>query len=402
MIAVPHRHPETQRPPRVLPAAMLVLALGCAPPDDMRLIAAPPGEPLPGLTAQERERFRAGRQLFTNDFAPADGLGPLFNETRCSNCHDLPTSGGTGAELVTKATRFVARTCDALGASGGDNIQRHATPLLAAAGISREEVPVGATAVVSIVPPALYGLGLLDAVPDSEILRHEAAQTRDGGPIRGRAGRTPDGRVGRFGRKAEFATLKQFVERALLEEMGVTSPALPTENRPNGNPLPKGTDPAPDPELPQAGLDALADFVRLLASPAPEEATGAARDSIRNGEREFVAVGCAGCHLQRLSTGEATVAALSRRTFAPYTDLLLHDLGPDLASICAVNAGPSQWRTAPLMGVRHRKMLLHDGRALSIDAAIRMHGGEAATARDAYERLPDARRALLTRFVGSR
>jgi CxxC motif-containing protein (DUF1111 family) len=368
----------------------------------MREIGAAPGEPLPGLTSAERERFRAGQQRFTHQFTPTEGLGPLFNETRCNNCHDLPTSGGTGAELVTKATRFVTGTCDALAASGGDNIQRHATPLLMAAGISREQVPEAATAVVSIVPPALYGLGLLDAVPDSEILRLEAAAARNGGTIRGRAGRTPDGRVGRFGRKAEFATLAQFVEGALLEEIGITSPAHPAENRPNGRPLPTGTDPVPDPELSQADVDAIVDFVRLLAPPAPEEAQGSARDSIRSGEKVFADVGCTSCHLPRLSTGEANVPALSRRTVAAYTDLLLHDLGPGLASICAANAGPSQWRTAPLMGVRHRKMLLHDGRALSVDAAIRMHGGEAAAARDAYERLPRERRMPLLRFVNSR
>lgn len=368
----------------------------------MREIAARPGEPLPGLTAAERARFVAGQQRFTHQFAPAEGLGPLFNETRCSNCHDLPAPGGTGAELVTKATRFVGNRCDALGASGGDNIQRHGTPLLQAAGIGAEAVPGAATAVASIVPPALYGLGLLDAVPDSEILRLEATNAGHSGAIRGRAARTTGGRIGRFGRKAEFATLAQFVERALLEELGVTSPALLTENRPNGKPLPQGTDPAPDPELSQADLDAIVDFVTFLAPPAPEEARGQARDSIRSGERVFTDLGCADCHVPHLSTGDGAVPALARRPVAAYTDLLLHDLGPGVASICAPNAGPSQWRTAPLMGVRHRKMLLHDGRALSIDAAIRLHGGEAAAARDAYERLPDARRALLTRFVGSR
>ncbi len=383
-------------------AATLTLASGCHPKDVMRTIAAPPGMPLPGLTSAELDRFLVGQRRFVHQFTPADGLGPLFNETRCSNCHDLPTIGGTGAELVTKATRFVAGSCDILGVSGGDKIQGHATPLLIAAGISREQVPMAATAVAAVVPPALYGLGLLDAVPDSEILRLEADAARRGGAIRGRAYRMPDGRIGRFGRKAEFASVAQFVERALLEELGVTSPALPAENQPNGRPLPKGTDPVPDPEMSRADLDAIVDFVMLLAPPAPEEAKGAARDSIRSGEQAFTDVGCSRCHLPRLSTGESALPALSHRTVAAYTDLLLHDLGPGMASICAADASPSHWRTAPLMGVRHRKILLHDGRALSIDAAIRMHGGEAAAARDAYERLPEVRRVLLMRFVTSR
>ncbi len=383
-------------------AATLILAWGCHPTDAMKTIAAPPGMPLPGLTSAELDRFLAGQRHFVHQFTPADGLGPLFNETRCSNCHDLPTIGGTGAELVTQATRFVAGSCDVLSVSGGDKIQAHATPLLVAAGISREQVPMAATAVVAVVPPALYGLGLLDAVPDSEILRLEAAAAQRGGAIRGRAYRMPDGRIGRIGRKAEFATVAQFVERALLEELGVTSPALPAENQINGRPLPKGTDPVPDPEMSQADLDAIVDYVRLLAPPAPEEAKGAARDSIRSGEQAFTDVRCGDCHVPRLTTGETTESVRSRRTVTAYNDLLLHDLGPGMASVCAANAGPSEWRTAPLMGVRHRKMLMHDGRALSIDAAIRLHGGEAAAVRDAYERLPDARRILLLRFVASR
>ena len=360
---------------------------------------AEPGSPLPGISRHDSDRFTAGRALFTHTFTSAEGLGPLFIETRCSNCHDLPTAGGTGAELVTKATRFADGRCDQLAAAGGDNVQKHATPLLVAAGITREEIPAGATAVVSIVPPALYGLGLLEAVPDAAILSRERAAGQDG--VAGRAARTADHRVGRFGRKAEFATLREFVEGALLQEVGVTSPHQPQDVRINGRPLPAGTDPLADPEASQETVDVITDFVRLLAPPAPERAVGAARDSIARGKRLFGTVGCASCHVATLTTADSGTAPVARRTVDAYTDLLLHDVGPLLASVCSADAAPSVWRTAPLMGIRLRKALLHDGRALSIDAAVRLHGGESLAALKAYERLTPEERTLLVRFINS-
>lgn len=383
--------------------AVLVASLvtvGCRTPAPADSTGAP-GAPLPGLSPGDLARFSAGQALFTHAFTPAEGLGPLFNETRCSNCHDLPATGGTGAELVTKATRFVAGKCDQLVAEGGDNIQRHATPLLAAVGVTHEKIPVTATAVASMVPPALYGLGLLEAVPDADIVAREDTAGSRGDGVHGRAARTADYRVGRFGRKGEFATIAEFIEGALLQEMGITTPRHPAEERINGRPLPPGSDPAADPEASQATVDALTDFVRLLAPPAPERAAGAARDSIVRGERVFTEIGCARCHVPALTTGRANAPPLEGRVVRAYTDLLLHDLGPALASTCAADAGPSVWRTAPLMGIRHRKMLLHDGRALSIDGAVRLHGGEARRSREAYERLTPEQRALLVRFVHS-
>jgi CxxC motif-containing protein (DUF1111 family) len=376
------------------------LVAGCRPGSSAADSSGEPGTPLAGLSAREIDRFTAGQALFTHTFTPAEGLGPLFNETRCSNCHDLPAAGGTGAELVTKATRFAAGRCDQLESAGGDNVQKHATPLLQAAGVMREEIPAGATAAASIVPPALYGLGLLEAVPDSAILSRERAAGRDG--VAGRAARTPDHRVGRFGRKAEFATLREFIEGALLQEIGITSPHQPREVQINGRPLPAGTDPVGDPEASQETVDVITDFVRLLAPPAPEHATGAALDSVSRGERLFAGIGCAACHVPTLATADSGASALAHRTVNAYTDLLLHDVGPLLATICSADAPPGVWRTAPLMGVRLRKALLHDGRALSIDGAVRMHGGEALVARQAYERLAPDQRALLLRFVGSR
>jgi CxxC motif-containing protein (DUF1111 family) len=146
-----------------------LLATACSPSEPPEVPAAP-GEPLPGLSEGEFGRFLLGRAVFDRLTTPEEGLGPLFNETRCSSCHDVPTSGGSGPALVTKATRFEDGSCDLLVAQGGDNIQRKATALLMAAGIEREAVPDVATAEVSVTGPSLYGLGLVDALPEEAIL----------------------------------------------------------------------------------------------------------------------------------------------------------------------------------------------------------------------------------------
>ena len=376
------------------------MVLGCASgaaPD----LSGPPGAPLAGLSPAEQERFAAGRAIFQREFTPEEGLGPLFNEKRCSSCHDLPTAGGNGVERVTKATRFEAGQCDLLRDEGGDNVQRHATPLLEAAGVAHEEVPKRATAVAQIVPPALYGLGLLEAIPDDEILALESGQRRRSDGVTGRAARTVDGRIGRFGRKAQFATIRDFIDEAIRTELGLTTPRHPAEETVNGRPLPAGTDPAADPEVDEATLAALESYVRLLAPPAREIAAGALRDTLARGERIFREIGCAACHVATMTAGAVAGATGDHRVIHAYTDLLLHDMGPELASICSETAGPGVWRTTPLMGLRFRQTYLHDGRALRIDGAIQLHGGEAARARRAWEALPPRRRDLVVRFVHS-
>jgi CxxC motif-containing protein (DUF1111 family) len=373
------------------------IACGFRPADSARQ----PGEPLADLSPAELARFTAGKAIFEREFSPAEGLGPLFNERQCSACHDLPAVGGTGAELVTRVSRFEGGRCDLLRNEGGPNIQRHATPLLEALHIMREEVPKSANEIAQLVPPALYGLGLLEALSDEEILSHENLRDNRGDGITGRAARTASGRVGRFGRKAEFATIPDFIDEAIRTEIGVTTPRHPAEETMNGHPFPAGTDPAADPEVDQKTLDALADFVRMLAPPAREVAMGALRDTIARGERLFASIGCAACHVPSMRTGATGKAYSARHVIYAYSDLLLHDLGPRDASVCSESAGPSVWRTAPLMGVRFRQLLLHDGRASSVDQAILLHGGEGRRAQDAFEKLPSELRSALVRFVRS-
>jgi len=137
--------------------------------------------------------------------------------------------------------------------------------------------------------------------------------------------------------------------------------------------------------------------VRLLAPPHPL----AMGNEARRGQKIFARVGCVACHVPELRTGKSDVAALSNRTVRAYTDLLLHDMGPDLADICFGDASPSEFRTEPLMGLRLSTAYLHDGRAKSIEEAIRLHGGEAAPSRNAFLALSAReRRALLTFLNG--
>ncbi len=245
------------------------------------------------------------------------------------------------------------------------------------------------------IPPPIFGFGLVDAIPDATILAHEH---RSGG----RAHRLEDGRVGRFGRKARVASLLEFSAGAFLQEQGVTSPLNPGELGPNGQLPPPGTDPAADPELSLSDLLLAHDFVRFLAPPPPKqpESRQEAR-AMRRGNGLFHKIGCATCHTPTMRTGPNPIAALDRKVVYLYSDLLLHDMGPDLANICLGDARPGEFRTAPLMGLRFLPRFLHDGRATTVDTAVQLHGGQAAVARAAFEKLsPEDREALLT-FVGS-
>jgi len=256
-------------------------------------------------------------------------------------------------------------------------------------------VPPQATAVAARTTPDVLGFGLLDAVPDSAILAYADPDDRDGDGISGRVNRFFDGRVGRFGRKALVPTLKEFNDGAFSAEQGITNPAAPTEETVAGAPPPAGTDPAPDPELTPEATDLTTDFVRLLAAPAAQKLSREARA----GRDVFARVGCARCHVPALHTGDSPIAALRRREVAAYTDLLLHDMGPELADICLGLATPGEFRTEPLMGVRLVPALLHDGRAATLEQAIELHGGEGAAARDRVRALPVAERAALVAFL---
>ena len=375
-----------------LPALTLVVTACPRPPE--------PGEPLRGLSAEERSRFQRGRIVFERVFTPETGLGPLFNSTSCAGCHSDPTVGGNGAISELHATAFHDDGfCDPLADAGGPVYQEQVTPALREAlGIDREPVPDRATGTARRTTPDVFGFGLLDAVPDEMILALADPEDADGDGISGRVNRFFDGRIGRFGRKALVPTLAEFNEGAFQIEQGVTTPNVLDEGTAGGIPFPDGVDTVPDPEIDAESVALVDAFVRFLAPPAPQRLKGAAK----RGKNLFSEIGCAACHVPKLKTGEHDVKALSRREVAAYTDLLLHDMGPELADIClGLVATPSEFRTEPLMGLRFAERFLHDGRASTIEEAIRRHGGEAAKSRDAFAALADADRQALLAFLGS-
>ena len=381
---------------------LVSLMLACTPAPQVP-VGTEPGAPLPGLRPPELSRFEQGKALFDRVFTPEEGLGPLFNENQCSACHTDPVSGGTGEQRVLKASRVLAGgRCDFLAGDRGQNIRRQATASLKHLGVQPETPPPEAAALGRFSPPFLFGLGLLEAIPDAELLKRADPGDRDGDGISGRPGRAPSGALGRFGRKADIATLTDFVATALRLEMGLTSPLQPREAGLNGEPLPSEADPVPDPEVPMETLQRLVDFVRFLAPLSPEPlAADARRDSVVAGGRIFQELGCPSCHVPSMITGRSEMPALDRKRVFLYSDVLLHDMGAELADVCSAGAEPSELRTEPLAGLRFRKAFLHDGRARSVREAILLHGGEAAKARARFGQLDWASQLLLLRFLDS-
>ena len=372
--------------------ALVVTAVACKPPK--------PGDPLGGLSAAERARFDSGRAIFDSTFTAATGLGPLFNASGCGECHEEPVTGGVGDEVERHAAVFhperIGFVCDQLADKGGPVFQDSVTPALRAAlGIDSEPLPAGVTTVAARTTPDILGFGLLDAVPDSVILSYADPDDTNRDGISGRPNRFLDGRLGRFGRKAFVPTLREFNAGAFPTEVGITDPAAPDENTVTGSPLPAGTDPVPEPELNARGLELTDAFVQLLAPPAPLKQSKEAQ----HGRDVFTRIGCPSCHIPTLRTGDNPIAALSHKDVAAYSDLLLHDMGQELADICFGLATPSEFRTEPLMGLRFSTHFLHDGRATTPEQAIDFHGGEASRSRDLFRALPAGDRAAVVAFL---
>jgi CxxC motif-containing protein (DUF1111 family) len=281
------------------------------------------------------------------------------------------------------------------------NVRSKTTPLLRARGVERETAPQGATEIARFLPPFLFGLGLIEAIPDEVIVAGADPDDKDGDGISGRAARGPDGRLTRFGRKADEATIDDFTRSALFHEMGLTS-RHSDRDLVNGALAPAGTDPAVEPEVDAVIVDLLTDFTRFLAPTmtiAPRSKAQA--DTLEAGRRLFTRSGCAACHTPTMRTGPSDVAAISNKTVQLYSDLLLHDMGPKLANACGFDASPEELRTTPLMGLHHRQFYMHDGRAFDLRDAILEHAGEAQAARDAFARLPWIHQEYIVIFLKS-
>ena len=256
--------------------------------------------------------------------------------------------------------------------------------------------------------PPVAGLGLLEAVPEQTVLQLAQAQKSLG--LNGRPNYVWDAvnkrvALGRFGWKANTPSLLQQVAGAFAGDIGVTSWIFPDQNCPPVQHACQNQDPANNPEVIKADLDDMELWLRGLAVPAPRNAGDPV---VRRGEEMFRQAACDGCHVQELKTAEIYPAfpKLANRSFRAYTDLLLHDMGDDLADGRPdFKAGPRDWRTAPLWGlglsakVNGQSALLHDGRARNVTEAILWHGGEAAASREAFSKLSKPDREALVKFV---
>lgn len=366
-------------------------------------VAQPAGASFAGLTASQSSSFNAGRGQFVRAWDNRDGLGPVFNERACSDCHNAPALGGGSARLV---TRFATRTggvFDPLTSLGGSLLQDHA---IGGNGPGQhtfvpEQVPAQATIVVRRRTTPLFGLGLVDATPDSVFVALAALQAARGDGVAGRVNMTDNIRagtktVGRFGWKAQVPTLFQFSGDALLNELGITTPDFPSENCPQGNCAELTFNPAPGINDVNNTLT-ITNYMTLLAAPNRGPSTA---DSIA-GEQIFESIGCSECHVSTLTSGSSSIALLDHQTYHPYSDFLLHDMGTLGDGLEMASSTGAEMRTEPLWGLRFVTRYLHDGRATTLDDAITAHDGQARAARDRYTALAATGKAQLIAFLRS-
>ncbi|MGH7679914.1 MAG: di-heme oxidoredictase family protein [Gemmatimonadaceae bacterium] len=398
-----------------LVALLLAGSVAIAACDQLTTVAPPDGDvfdaPVEGLTDAEMAAFARGDAEFERQFAPNTGLGPIFNDVSCATCHS-----GDGRGRPRNALIRIGSDADSFQNSvGGPQIQDKAIP-----GAQAEQLPPGIPYSLRL-PPPVFGAGLIEAIPEAAILANVDSLDADGDGISGRPNFVPAAdfvpssepsggaglKLGRFGRKAQNAVLLQQVVTAYLQDMGITSPFLPTENRNplSGTPI-EAVDRVPDPEVLESTVQAVTHYVRALAPPEPGRDT----ERVNEGRQLFADIACASCHVPEFQTGHSPIAALRGRTVQLYSDLLLHDMGDGLADNRPDGqANGREWRTAPLWGMRLVRrflngdvFLLHDGRARSVEAAILAHGGEAAISRHLFTQLTPAQKAALIEFVETR
>jgi len=359
--------------------------------------------PLPDLTPQETAHFMAGLEDFLEVETVEDGLGPVFNGKSCAECHAVPSVGGSepnvGVARETRIGRLFNKVFDPLDGSvsvnrGGGLLQQRAINL-PGCHLKGEVVPPEATFVSLRISTPLFGAGLIEAILDATILANQSNGGRPNYVFNPDTGGTE---LGRFGWKAQVATLHQFAGDAYLNEMGITNPSFSHENLPQGEPIPSGCDTVADPEDDGSGVTAFTNFMRFLA-PAPRRPVTV---QVQLGEQVFSQIGCASCHVPTMTTGPNSVAALSNQRVNLFSDLLLHAMGAGLADgIEQGRAKGDEFRTAPLWGLSRRDRFMHDGGSNTIEKAILRHGGEAQNARDRFGGLSPADHDALLAFLDS-
>lgn len=363
--------------------------------------------PLDGLDADDIARFDDGDALFGLPFRQPDGLGPLFIRSACAACHEEGLRGaGLVQKMVVVEADGITRAADQSSLAFGHTIRRG----LAAGAVTPIAPPNGVAVKVSIrIGPPVLGRGYLEAIADSEIERMEAEQAERADSIHGRINRVtfasvpnPDATfsqhyqgepnlIGRFGLKARITTIDEFTADAFQGDMGMTSPMRPAE-LPNPDGL--TDDERPGIDLQITHIDRIAFYLRRIAIPRRV-------DLPMRGKQLFEATACAACHAPSLRTrADYPIAQLAGIEAPIYSDLLLHDMGAELAdAMTDGSADGSYWRTAPLIGMRFFRTYLHDGRAGSIEDAILAHDGEGRAAADAFRALSATDQQALLAFV---
>jgi CxxC motif-containing protein (DUF1111 family) len=422
-------------------------------------------QPLPSLTYKQQGIFMAGRGHFNRRWvifgvAAGDwGLGPTFIADRCSACH---VGGGRGAppskrteQLSSMLVRISLPGMDEHGAPRvvphyGDQLQNRALqgqsfelsysdkpvpeeahiyldwlesnvvladetvinlrqPVLRIENLNFGALPDDTQLSLRIAQP-IFGMGLLEAVPEQTLREIAARQQAQG--FNGRMNIVWDDinkrpALGRFGWKANQPGVRQQIAAAFLGDMGVTSSLYTEQNCPPPQDLCLHEVPGNRPELIDPDWNDLEFWTLGLAVPAPRDQASA---EIQRGAKLFSDAKCDVCHMPTLRTADKfeRLPQLAQQTFSAYTDLLLHDMGDDLADGRPdFAAGPRDWRTPPLWGlglsqvVSDSSALLHDGRARNVTEAIMWHGGEAAASREAFTHMTKDQRAALVAFLMS-
>ena len=361
--------------------------------------------PVAGLSPEQNAIFLRGDIAFNDEvFTTSTGLGPLIVATSCGSCHAGDGKGHTFSTL----TRFGQTTASGnqFLNQGGPQLQHRAIP-----GFQPEQLPAGAT-FSKFMPPANTGLGFFDAVPDATLIALADENDTNGDGISGKPNwiNTPpyavirpspviqSGKyIGRFGKKAAAYNLLHQTANAYNQDMGITS-VFESFDTYSGLSI--------DPEVPVQTINEVVFYLQTLKAPVQRNQSNA---EIQSGKQIFINTGCAKCHTPVQATGISSIAALSNKTFFPYTDLLLHDMGPGLDDgYTEGSATTAEWRTPPLWGLGLSKnsqgghyFLLHDGRAKTIEEAILLHGGEGSQSKSTFQQLTAKDKAMLIKFLES-
>ncbi len=402
--------------------ALIIASTACG--DNSETAVAPGifadlGEPLPSASPAQKVTFVSGREVALRRFTIEDGLGDHFNVTFCAACHEKPVFGGGAGRYRNFLLVGEELSDGSFTPTGVNGVQAQFSHTQV-----REPTDDGTNVIATRNPIPFFGIGLIAEISDEEILSREDPDDVDGDGVSGRVN-FDRGFVGRFGRKSQSVAIESFIRGPLFNHLGITSNPLSDERRSllpvassGGGASPRNlgpiadhdnddstftlpqvgapdepledTDGVADPELSEDDLFEVVSFAMLMAAPRPEEPTA---DS-EAGKKLFDEIGCEACHVTALRGPRGMIPA--------YTDLLLHDMGPELADgIVMSEATGSEFRTSPLWGITAVAPYLHDGRADTLHEAIEWHGGEGTSSRDRYRMLSAAERDQVIAFLVS-